>query len=94
MEKFTVLVPNVFTPNQDGTNDLFYIHTEGVKEMRAEIYDRWGLKMHEWNGLTGSWNGETLGGMPAPDGTYYYIINLTDLVDKKHLVKGAFTLIR
>jgi len=94
LEKFGILIPNVFTPNNDGTNDVFTINTEGVKTLVVEIYDRWGLKMYEWDGVNGGWDGYTLSGKPASDGTYYYIIKLTEINDEEHVYKGAFTLIR
>ena len=85
-DEFMVIVPNVFSPNTDGTNDVFYINSKGLKELDAEIYDRWGLKMYEWHTIKGGWDGFTAAGLPASDGTYYYIITLTEeFSNKKHV---------
>ncbi|HEU4716628.1 MAG TPA: gliding motility-associated C-terminal domain-containing protein, partial [Bacteroidia bacterium] len=43
----TLNVPNVFTPNGDGTNDFFLITTEGIAALDVKIYDRWGMFMNE-----------------------------------------------
>lgn len=62
-----LLVPNVFTPNGDGINDLFHPYGAlGVKNYTLWIYDRWG------NLLTSTQNGWD--GTDAPEGVYYYIL--------------------
>ena len=48
----------------------------------------WGLKCKEWDGINGSWDGNSKTGT-APDGTYFYIINYTDLRDKSGKLKKA-----
>ena len=53
------------------------------------IYDRWGLKMYEWDGINGSWDGNSKTGT-VPDGTYFYIINYTDLRDKSVTEKATW----
>ncbi len=85
---------NIFTPNGDGTNDILIFPTEGVKAMTGKIYDRWGLKLFEWSDMTTGWDGNTDSG-PAPDGTYYYIINYTDVYDAPaHSASGFIELLR
>jgi gliding motility-associated-like protein len=86
-----IVIPNVFTPNGDGKNDVFKITSNGLKSLNCVIYDRWGLKMYEWDGIKGFWDGNTKGGS-APDGTYFYIINYTDLLDKSTTEKGYLNL--
>ena len=71
-----LVAPNVFTPNGDGHNDTFHpIVAEGLTEFKATVYDRWGLKMHEWSDGTMGWDGKAKNGKPAPDGTYFWIIS-------------------
>lgn len=63
-------IPNVFTPNDDGTNDAFIITSFGkiIEEGASlQIYNRWGLKLFESNALI-KWSGGK-----HSDGTYYYI---------------------
>ncbi len=71
---------NIFTPNNDGINDILIFPSEGVKALNGKIYDRWGLKLFEWDDMKKGWDGNTSSG-PAPDGTYYYIIDYIDIYD-------------
>ncbi|MCC6837435.1 MAG: gliding motility-associated C-terminal domain-containing protein [Bacteroidia bacterium] len=73
-----IVIPNVFSPNGDNTNDVFFITAEGYKELHMEIYDRWGLKLWEVTGLNPSWDGRTTAGLEVTDGTYYYILRGVD----------------
>lgn len=73
----TIFIPNVFSPNGDGNNDLFLVGSINVSEIMYDIYDRWGLKIASYNGVTGGWNGETKNGKMAPDGVYYYVLKAT-----------------
>ncbi|HTA83765.1 MAG TPA: PKD domain-containing protein, partial [Bacteroidia bacterium] len=51
-------VPNVFTPNNDGINDLFIIHAEHEPAYTIEIYNRWGVKVFTSNNPLDYWNGK------------------------------------
>jgi gliding motility-associated-like protein len=85
---------NVFTPNNDGKNDVLIFPVEGVKELSGKIYDRWGLKLFEWSDMNTGWDGNTDWG-PAPEGTYYYIIHYTDVYDgPPHTASGFVQLMR
>ena len=85
----TLMIPNIFTPNGDGNNDIFIVGNHDMKEIYYEIYDRWGLKIAEYNGLTGGWDGHTKNGKMASDGTYYYILNAT-AINGKTVKKDGF----
>jgi len=89
-----VSVPNVFTPNGDGNNDYFTINSSGIKELTCAIYDRWGLKMAEWNTVNGYWDGRTSSGGIATDGVYYYILKTTALNNKTTEQQGFIQLIK
>ncbi len=78
-----IIVPNVFTPNGDGMNDVFTINTTGVKNFSIEIFNRWGEKVFESESPMISWDGRTSAGVRASDGTYYYILKATSL-DNSH----------
>ncbi|MEO6903959.1 MAG: PKD-like domain-containing protein [Bacteroidia bacterium] len=88
------IIPNVFTPNNDGVNDMFTISGKGIESLQAEIYNRWGQKEYEWNTTNGGWDGRSATGLPAVSGTYYYIIKATGFDGKKYLEKGSLTLIQ
>lgn len=88
-----IIIPNVFTPNGDGINDLFTMKSIGLNFISGEVYDRWGLKMYEWNSVSGGWDGKTAGD-DAPDGTYFYIIVAKGVDGQEYKLKGPFTLLR
>src|SRR5665213_4441328 len=71
-------VPNVFTPNGDGKNDMWIPDYFNITSAHVIIFNRWGEKIKDWTTLTG-WDGTTSGGSICPDGTYYYIINATGI---------------
>jgi gliding motility-associated-like protein len=65
-----------------------------LESVEGEIFNRWGQKMFAWNNVNGSWDGRTLAGTEAPDGTYFYIITAVGQDDVEYFKKGAFSLIR
>lgn len=88
-----VIVPNVFTPNTDGQNDLFNITGTGITELNLKIFNRWGQLLFETNQLNEGWNGRTTSGSEVPEGTYFYIAKVTTINgDEEHT--GTVTLIR
>lgn len=89
----TIFIPNVFTPNGDGSNDLWLVTTHNMSEVSYDIYDRWGLLIASYNGLTGGWNGHTKNGKMAPDGTYYYILRAKAENGKEFSHKGWIQLL-
>ncbi|MGZ4081723.1 MAG: Ig-like domain-containing protein [Bacteroidia bacterium] len=90
-----ITIPNVFTPNTDGINDVFSIKSTGFSDLSCSIFDRWGLKLYSWDGLAGSWDGtDSKNGKAVSDGTYYYIIEAKDVKKEKHKYQGYIQLIR
>lgn len=64
------VLPNIFTPNADGINDVY---DPGVKKMRQfeiKIYDRWGSEVFSSNDIANKWDG-TRNGSPCEEGVYY-----------------------
>ena len=53
-------VPNVFTPNGDGTNDFFVVDNHGMETLNMLIFNRWGEKVFEWNTTQTAWDGTGL----------------------------------
>lgn len=91
---FTIEIPNVFTPNNDGINDAFHIKITGVKSAEGLIYNRWGQLLHSWDALNVSWDGKASNGEICPDATYYYLIKVIDKKDKEHIAPGYVLIIR
>ena len=70
------VIPNVFTPNNDGINDTWQIKwLAGFTDCGVEIYNRYGQLIYQSTGYNKAWDG-TMNGKPVPAATYYYIINL------------------
>ncbi|MEW6468388.1 MAG: gliding motility-associated C-terminal domain-containing protein [Bacteroidota bacterium] len=89
------VLPNVFTPNADGQNDMFNATAQGLSDITGEIYDRWGLIVGYWTGgVNGGWDGKTRSGKMASDGTYYYVLTATGLDGKTYEAKGYVQLIK
>ncbi|MFN8181302.1 MAG: PKD domain-containing protein [Bacteroidia bacterium] len=89
----TLFVPNTFTPNGDLKNDVFKAYSYNVIRLEGAIYDRWGLKIFEWNTLEGGWDGK-VNGSPAQADTYVYRIAVIDVNDKRDVVIGHVNLVR
>jgi gliding motility-associated-like protein len=84
-------VPDAFTPDGDGKNDLFQIYTAGNLSINEfKIYNRWGELVHN---STSGWDG-VYKGEPQPVGTYVYYAVLQYPDGKKETINSAFTLIR
>ncbi|RFC55769.1 T9SS type B sorting domain-containing protein [Brumimicrobium aurantiacum] len=66
-------LPNVFTPNGDGQNDLFTINAEYATKLEVVIVNRWGNVVYESTDLNFAWNGQIQNnGAECNDGTYFY----------------------
>lgn len=68
-----LVIPNVFTPNGDGVNDVFSINGKAITDFNLTIVNRWGNTIFESNDINTSWDG-TSNGTPCLDGTYFYIL--------------------
>lgn len=89
-----LIIPNVFTPNGDGSNDDFRIKSQGIKEFEARIYDRWGVEMAVLTAPEMGWDGRTSSGLPAVSGTYYCLIKAKGSDGKVYNQTGFIMLIR
>lgn len=69
----SLYVPNAFTPDGDGINELFRPVGAGIHDMVLEIFNRWGELIHRSEGDAVSWDG-TYGGGPVQDGVYVWRI--------------------
>lgn len=86
LEETIVEMPNVFTPNNDGNNDVFLpLHTEWLDEANLSIYNRWGVNLYKSKLLSG-WDGRISSGLEAPEGIYYYIVSYNESLRKKGFV--------
>ncbi|MBR9859852.1 hypothetical protein GYB22_03720 [bacterium] len=92
-------IPNAFSPNDDGHNDIFYIYGEGYQIIYFDIYDQWGKKHYELPaGPTGlpdiGWRGETIHDLDQNPNVYIYVGRLQDGTGMFHDVSGTITVMR
>ena len=84
-------LPNIFTPNGDGLNDLFIPkENRHIEKIRIKILNRWGGTVFESTDPEINWNGAGLGGEMCPDGVYYYTIEV-DTIRLSGIVTERFT---
>ncbi|MCW8897022.1 MAG: gliding motility-associated C-terminal domain-containing protein [Flavobacteriales bacterium] len=93
----SLIIPNVFTPNQDGINDGFNFSGGCLSAVNKKIFNRWGQLLFESNQIAEEWNGRTKAGEKAPEGTYFYIFTISLIEDGNEttkIFKGTLTLLR
>ena len=90
----SIEIPNVFTPNDDGINDVLTIKSTGVKELSLQIFNRWGQQMYEFTGTKAAWDGVNSNGNKAASGTYFYFVKATGFDDKEITKNGPVSLFR
>ena len=86
-------IPNAFTPNNDGKNDVFKVYGSSIREVEMKIFSQWGQLVFESHDPQGDWDG-TMGGHPAPVGIYLYAIKVVFTNDHTLNRKGTVSLIR
>lgn len=89
-------VPNSFTPNGDGVNDLFAVKGDGIAPDNFEmiIYDRFGGIVFVTRIPGDTWDGRAKNGTPCPLGEYVYVIKAMTLNGDAKEYIGSFALIR
>ncbi len=85
-----LIVPNIFTPNNDHFNDLFIIRSNGLDTYTLTVFTRSGVKVCKTTGKTITWNGRTPAGVYVSPGVYFYVLTS----DKGLCRKGFLHVIR
>jgi len=92
-DDFYQYLPNSFTPNNDGLNDVFFIFGSGLSNVKMEIYDRWGELLFRSADQTNGWDG-TFKGLDCQPGAYTYRISYKGLNGRTFEKAGTVNLIR
>jgi gliding motility-associated-like protein len=93
--EFTLFVPNSFTPNNDGINDVWFPIFDQLNEVEITVFDRWGETVFTGNKQNFFWTGNVRGGdYYAPNGTYSYKILYKSQFGDDEIIFGHITLAR
>ncbi len=89
-----VTLPNIFSPNFDGVNDIYKPIIRGIYKLNATVYNRYGTIMASWDRVNGFWDGYTTSGQPCSVGEYFIVLEAFGFDDKKYKLKSSITLVR
>jgi gliding motility-associated-like protein len=93
--EFTLFVPNSFTPNNDGINDVWFPVFDQLNEIEITVFDRWGERVFEGNKQNYFWTGNVRGGdYYAPIGTYSFKILYRSQFGDDEIIYGHIVLTR
>jgi len=93
---FTIYIPNAFSPNGDGRNDVFTAKGTYVCGFEMYIFDRWGMLLYYTQDMSKGWDGTVNGGSAiCQEDTYVYLITAQSCVDQsKHRFVGRVTIVK
>jgi gliding motility-associated-like protein len=90
-----ITLPNVFTPNGDGTNDFWqFVTLTKAAEIEIQIVNRWGNLVFESSDLNFSWDGKILNRMDAVECVYFFKYTVLGLNGLSYEGHGKITLVR
>ena len=88
-----IYVPNIFSPNKDGNNDVYYVRGKGIQVFDLSIYNRWGQKVFESDDIEKGWDGTKEGKM-LNQGVFVYNLKVHFHTGKIFEQTGNITLVR
>ena len=88
-----IFIPNAFTPNADGENDVLYVRGNNIRKMLLKIYDRWGELVFETDQQSKGWDGTYKGELVEP-AVFVYYLTATCIDEQEYFKKGNITVIR
>lgn len=95
IDTFIIFIPNAFSPNNDGVNDIFKVGGIGIRYLEMNIYNRWGERLFTQKDDSNSfgWDGIYLD-ETVPQGAYMYTILARDNINRPYLFKGMVTVLK
>ncbi|MBI1222057.1 MAG: T9SS type B sorting domain-containing protein [Bacteroidetes bacterium] len=88
-----VFIPDAFSPNGDGLNDVFEPVTSDVNFVKLQIFNRWGEKVYSGENYYAKWDG-SFGGQIVPEGVYVYTVEAIGVDGKLYTYNGTLTVIK
>lgn len=89
----TIFIPNAFSPNGNGINEVFGAEGQYLYDFNMEIYSIWGEKLYESNACYGTWDGVYKGEI-CEQNVYFYRISVKGTDGEYYVRSGTFTLLR
>lgn len=91
LNNHNVFIPTTFTPNSDGSNDIFRVRGSNIKTVTMNIFNQWGQLIYQAD--QNKWDGTQKGDI-VQNGTYVYLIEVTYLNNISEKFKGQINVIR
>jgi gliding motility-associated-like protein len=88
-----IYIPNSFTPNNDGLNDVLKVYSNVIRSLRFSVYNQWGEKVFESTNQALAWDGSHKG-QPQPSGVYIYVCDILLTNGERVQRKGSVNLVR
>lgn len=95
-DMYAIYVPNAFSPNGDGKNEMFKAVGEGINKFKLYIFDRWGNNLFYTDDINQGWDGhyQGRGSQILQEDVYVWKIDVTDLNNQAHSLHGTVTLLK
>lgn len=94
-EPYSFFIPNAFSPDGDGLNDMFIGKGIGIATYSMLIHDRWGNKIYETNDINKPWDGKVQSKTDmVQDDVYLYMITVVDVLGETYVYRGSVTLLK
>ncbi|HNR53768.1 MAG TPA: gliding motility-associated C-terminal domain-containing protein [Flavobacteriales bacterium] len=88
-----IFVPNTFTPNGDGKNDVLYVRGRNIATLDFKVFDRWGELVFETTDVSRGWDG-TYEGRPVDPAVFVYHLTAYCVDGQQYFTKGNVTVVR
>ncbi|MFK7755927.1 MAG: gliding motility-associated C-terminal domain-containing protein [Flavobacteriales bacterium] len=89
----TLFVPDIFSPNDDGANDVLFVRAEGLASLDFQLFNRWGNLVFETSSVENGWDGNVAGNK-SPSGVYVYQLVARTNAGENIELSGNITLVR
>lgn len=92
--EYSLYIPNTFTVNGDGLNEMWQLYGRGIKKLEVRIFDRWGEELYFFDDLAKGWPGTRQNGSVCKQDVYVFRVEVTDPSNTTHVILGNVNLIR
>jgi gliding motility-associated-like protein len=92
--EYSLYIPNAFTVNGDGLNEMWQLYGRGVTKLEVRIFDRWGEEIYFFDDLEKGWPGTKQNGSVCKQDVYVFRVVATDPSNNEHTILGRVTLLK